>query len=131
MLRASLVPPEYWDVSLHDGIAPGYDKGLVSPGSTDVAEVSWIAPMGEITTATWVAGATGHSGQVAATCGMDIGYKGMITAAKAMALAGYELMTTPDLLQKAHEAFLKDTGGQPYLFPLPEDMMEPLPQLDD
>jgi aminobenzoyl-glutamate utilization protein B len=131
VLRASAVPPEYWGLSLHDSIAPGCDHGLVMHGSTDVAEVSWIAPTGEITTAAWVMGVAGHSWQITATSGMSIGHKAMITAARAMAVAGYELMTKPELLAKAHETFVKDTGGKPYVSPLPADMMAPLPQLDD
>ncbi len=128
VLRAGHVPPEYWNLTLHDSIAPGYGHGVISHGSTDVAEVSWIAPTGEITTATWVMGVAGHSWQITATCGMSIGHKGMIVAAKAMALAGFELMTKPDLLQKAKEAFIKDTDGKPYVSPLPAEMVAPLEQ---
>jgi aminobenzoyl-glutamate utilization protein B len=130
VLRASGVPAEYWGLSLHDGVAPGCDHGAIQHGSTDVAEVSWIAPTGEITTAAWVMGVAGHSWQITATCGMSIGHKAMITAAKAMAVAGYELMTKPDLLAKAHEAFLKDTGGKPYVSPLPADMLAPAAQFE-
>jgi aminobenzoyl-glutamate utilization protein B len=131
VLRASHVPQEYWNLTLHEGIAPGYDKGLISYGSTDVAEVSWIVPTGEISAATCVVGTPGHSWQTTAACGMGIGHKGMLTAARAMAVAGHELMTNPDLLAKAREQFVRDTGGKPYVCPLPEEMTEPLPQMED
>ena len=94
-------------------------------GSTDVGDVSWIAPTGQLSTATFVVGSAGHSWQNTAASGMGIGHKGMIVAAKAMALAGYKLMTQPELVEKAREVFLKDTGGKPYVSPMPEDMMEP------
>ncbi len=118
VLRAGHVPPEYWNLTLHEGIAPAFDKGLVMPGSTDVADVSWIAPTGQLCTATWVVGTAAHSWQATAASGMGIGHKAMITAAQAMALAGYELLTQPGLVQKAREAFLIDTGGKPYVSPL-------------
>jgi aminobenzoyl-glutamate utilization protein B len=57
---------------------------------------------------------------------MGIGEKGMITAARAMALAGYELMTQPELVRQAREAFIKDTDGQPYVSPLPPEMKPPV-----
>jgi aminobenzoyl-glutamate utilization protein B len=126
LLRMASVPQEYWDVMLHEGIAPAFDKGLLGHGSTDVGDVSWIAPTGQLSTATFVLGTSGHSWQNAAQSGMGIGFKGMIVAAKAMALSGYELMTKPELVQKAREAFIKDTGGQPYVSPLPADVMSPV-----
>jgi aminobenzoyl-glutamate utilization protein B len=125
VLGASGVPSEYWDISLHDAFAPGFDQGKVLPGSTDVGDVSWVTPTGCLTTATWVAGTAAHSWQATATSGMSIGFKGMLVAAKAMALAGFELASSPDLLRQAREAFVKDTGGRPYVSPLPEGMDEP------
>jgi aminobenzoyl-glutamate utilization protein B len=130
-MRSGHTPPEYWDVVLHDGIAPAFNKGIISSGSTDVAEVSWICPTGEISAATWVCGAAAHSWQATATSGMSIGHKGMITAARTLAIAGFTLMTRPDLLQRAKEEFVKETGGKPYACPLPADMMAPLPQFED
>ena len=44
--------------------------------------------------------------------GSDIGHKGMITAAKAMALATIKTMEDPELLQKAKEEWVKSTGGK-------------------
>lgn len=130
-MRSGHTPPELWDVTLHDSIAPAFNKGVISSGSTDVAEVSWICPTGEISAATWAAGTAAHSWQATAQSGMSIGHKGMITAARALALAGHKLMTNPDILQLAKEEFVKDTGGQPYVSPLPSAMMAPLPQFED
>ena len=118
VLRAGATPPEYWGLTLHEGVAPAFDRGQVIHGSTDVADVSWVVPTGQITAATWGLGTAGHSWQVTAASGMGIGHRGMIVAAKAMALAGYELLTHPDLVQRAREAFLADTDGRPYVSPL-------------
>lgn len=130
VLRANNVPPEFYGLTLHEEVAPAYDKGRIMPGSTDVGDVSCIVPTGQIATAGSVVGNAGHTWQETATSGMGIGHKAMIAAAKAMALAGYQLASQPELLQKAREAFLKDTGGKPYVSPLPPEMMEPAPQLE-
>jgi aminobenzoyl-glutamate utilization protein B len=126
MLRANHVPRQYWDYIVHTGIADAFDRGQIGHGSTDVGDVSWVCPTGQLTTATYVLGTSGHSWQAAAASGMGIGEKGMITAARAMALAGYELMTQPELVRQAREAFIKDTDGQPYVSPLPPEMKPPV-----
>jgi aminobenzoyl-glutamate utilization protein B len=115
LLRANDVPPDLWETSLHNGVAPDYGKSKCNPGSTDVGDVSWVVPTGQITAATFVMGAAGHSWQVTATAGMGIGHKGMLVAAKAMALAGYELLSRPELVCQAREVFQRDTQSQPYV----------------
>lgn len=130
-MRSGGVPPELWDITLHDGIAPAFNKGVISAGSTDVAEVSWICPTGEISAATWTAGTAAHSWQATAQSGMSIGHQGMLTAARTLAIAGFKLLTNPALLQRAREQFVRDTGGRPYVSPLPAEMMAPLPQFED
>ena len=49
----------------------------------------------------------------------------MIVAAKAMALAGGELLARPELRQRAKAAFREATGGKPYVSALPPEMMVP------
>jgi aminobenzoyl-glutamate utilization protein B len=129
VLGSANIPPEYAEMTLHTDVAPFYDWGKTLPGSTDVGDVSWITPTAQLTAATWVMGTAAHSWQATAASGMGIGQKAMIAAAKAMALAGYELMTKPDLLRRAKEEFLKNTGGKPYVSPLPPEMDKPQMQL--
>lgn len=130
VLEANNVPAEYWNLSLHEGVAPQFDAGKVLPGSTDVGDVSWIVPTAQITTATYVVGTAAHSWQATAASGMGIGQKAMIVAAKAMAIGGYRLLTTPELLQKAKDAFVRDTGGKPYVSALPPEVSTPPLQLE-
>lgn len=126
LLRSNHVPEDLWGVTLHEDIAPSFDKGMIGHGSTDVGDVSWIAPTGQITTATYVLGTSGHSWQATAQSGMGIGHKGMLAAAKAMGMAGYTLLTRPDLIAQAREAFVRDTGGEAYVSPLPDGMTPPV-----
>jgi aminobenzoyl-glutamate utilization protein B len=128
VLTANNVPPEFAELSLHEDVAAFFDWGKPMPGSTDVGDVSWITPTAQLTAATFVMGTPAHSWQATAASGIGIGQKAMIAAAKAMGLAGYELMTKPDLLRKAKETFTKDTGGKPYVSPLPSEMDAPLMQ---
>jgi aminobenzoyl-glutamate utilization protein B len=125
VLGAAHVPPEYAKMTLHTDVAPFYDWGKPIPGSTDVKDVSWITPTAQLTAATWGMGTAPHSWQATAASGMGIGQKAMIAAAKAMRLAGYKLMAKPDLLRKAKETFLADTGGKAYVSPLPPEMNAP------
>ncbi|MDO5017965.1 MAG: amidohydrolase [Lagierella massiliensis] len=91
-------------------------------GSSDVGDVHHICPGILFVTATTNLGAAGHSWQNTACAGMDIGFKGMLYAAKSMALAGLKFMKDEDLVLKAKEQFKKDMGGKEYECPIPEDL---------
>ncbi len=54
-------------------------------GGTDVAEVSWNAPVLRMSAATQVPGSPGHSWAVVCTGSHEIGHKGMLVASKALA----------------------------------------------
>jgi aminobenzoyl-glutamate utilization protein B len=70
-------------------------------GSTDVGEVSYITPTVQLTAACWPVGTPVHSWQAVAASGSSAAYKGMLFAAKAMALTAYELLTQPARLETA------------------------------
>ena len=72
-----------------------------SGGSTDVADVSWIVPTGGMGAATWVPGTSAHSWQAIAAGGTGIGDKGMIVAAKTIAMTAIDLFSNPDLIEAA------------------------------
>ncbi len=88
-------------------------------GSTEVADVSWITPTGQITTTCWPLGTPGHSWQTVASSGSSIGAKGMIFAAKTMALAAHDLLAKPAVLAAAQADFERARGGKTYVTPLP------------
>ncbi len=72
-----------------------------SGGSTDVADVSWMVPTGGMSAATWIPGSSAHSWQAIAAGGTTIGEKGMIVAAKTLAMTAIDLFTRPDLIAAA------------------------------
>ncbi|NIQ04788.1 MAG: amidohydrolase [Candidatus Korarchaeota archaeon] len=117
---------ELMDVLLDRSIPDPWDEGEVSHGSTDVADVSWQAPTLEFSTTAWVLGTPGHSWMNVAHAGMGIGHKSLLFAAKVIATSAIDLLTTPDLREKAWEEFKERTKGKEYTFPLPEGAEPPL-----
>ncbi len=122
MLEAESLPREIVDQGLNGEVWPIRDADKVMPGSTDVSDVSWITPTAQITTTTWALGIPGHSWAVTATGAMSIGHKGMLHAAKAMAMTGADFILDLALLQAAKDEFAKSTEGRPYQCPIPDDV---------
>ena len=80
-------------------------------GSTDVGDVSWTVPTAGLGTTTWVPGTAAHSWQAASAGGTSIGFKGMMVAAKTLAMSAMDLFTNPELIQKATEEFTTRRGA--------------------
>lgn len=80
------------------------------PASTDVGDISWLVPTVALGTATAVPGTPGHSWQNVACSGMSIGFKGMINAAKVMAMTGVDLIMNPPLIDMAKDEFETKRG---------------------
>lgn len=91
------------------------DDFVVSPasgGSTDVGDISWVVPTAGLSTATWVPGTSAHSWQAVAAGGTDIGSKGMMVAAKTLALMAIELYQRPDVIAAAWEELRERRGAE-------------------
>jgi aminobenzoyl-glutamate utilization protein B len=73
--------------------------------STDLGDVSWNVPTVSLTTATWVPGTPAHSWQATACGGTSIAVKGMMVAAKTMALTARDLFVDPAHLKEARAEF--------------------------
>ncbi len=69
--------------------------------STDVSDVSWMVPTAGLSTATWIPGTPAHSWQAIAAGGTPIGNKGMVVAAKTLAMTAIDLFTDPALVAAA------------------------------
>lgn len=117
---SATLSPDLKDDPLWEQVLPHSPTPPLMGGSTEVADVSWITPTGQITTTCWPLGTPGHSWQTVASSGSSIGAKGMIFASKAMALAGYDLLTKPDVLAQAKAEFEKMKDGRDYVSPLPD-----------
>ncbi len=95
---------------LNDYVVPYVPSCRMSQGSTDVGDVSWLAPTAQFTTSTWVSGSPGHSWQNVATGTHSIAHKGLLLAAKVLAATAADLMTKPQLLEEARAEFMESTA---------------------
>ena len=87
-----------------------YTSGVRGNGSTDVGDVSWTVPTVGMSAATWVPGTGAHTWQAVAAGRTPIGHKGMIVAAKSMALTAVDLFKNPALLSAAKDEFYSRRG---------------------
>src|SRR5699024_12046883 len=105
---------------LSDSIAPYKNTGKMLFGSTDVADVSWLVPTAQLSASTSALGTPLHTWQMTAQGISSFAHKGMLRAAKAMALTGVELMIATEKLidvQKEHAIF---KAKNQYVNPIPK-----------
>ena len=69
-------------------------------------------------TATWVPGTPAHSWQAVACGGMSIGHKGMMNAAKTLALSSIHVFQNPAIVEEAWETIQNQRGPTFEYYPL-------------
>jgi aminobenzoyl-glutamate utilization protein B len=79
-----------------------------------VGDVSYTVPTVGLQAATWVPGTPAHSWQATACGGMEIGFKGMMVAAKTMTLTAIDCYLNPALVTQAKLEFKKGKGDYQY-----------------
>ena len=119
------VAEKYKDQILVEDIFPYHASDMISSGSTDVGDVSYCAPTAQMNVSTWALCTTGHTWQVTAQSGSNIGRTGTVKAAEVLALASIKAMQNPELLEKAKEEWKKTTGGK-YVCPVTDDVQPAL-----
>jgi len=97
---------------------PGPDKVMADASegtgsaSSDVGDVSWNVPTLSFTTATWAPGTSAHTWQAAAQAGTGIGRKGMLVAARTLALSAVDLFEDANAIDAAKTSFEKRKAGR-------------------
>jgi aminobenzoyl-glutamate utilization protein B len=104
------------------------ELGPVGDGSTDVAEVSRIAPTLRLTVAMGAEELPWHSWAASAMAGTPGAAKAGRVAARVLALTGIDVMTDPELLERAKAEFAAQTGGSKYRSPIPPGQEPPIPE---
>src|SRR5262249_10511678 len=99
---------------LNDTVEDLPEKPYNDGGPTDVGDISWYVPTSGVTTACFCAGSPGHSWQNVAAAGSPIGHKGMMVAARVLALSAAELLQSPEVLKEAKADFDKRMKDKPY-----------------
>ncbi len=107
-------------------LAPLYQGEAFKTGSTDVGDVSWLTPTGQIHVASWPNGCPGHSWQNVSCDRTSIGHKAAVHAGKVLAASAIDLMMEPKLLAEARKEFVKRTA-EGYTCPIPADAVPVVP----
>lgn len=117
----------------------GSPKGLIGPEkvivdesegagaySTDVGDLSWNLPTVQFNAATYAPGTPAHSWQASAQAGTSIGRKGMVVAARTLALSAMELIESPNAVDAAKTSFEKRRAGRKWVTRIAPDAKAPL-----
>ena len=89
-------------------------------GSTDVGDVSFIAPVLRMTATVAPKDTPWHSWAVAACGGMSIGHKGMLHAAKTMSMTMVDLYKNPDKMEEIKSEWKERKGDYVYTGIVPD-----------
>ena len=114
------------DLPLESAAAIQPFEGKAKRSSSDVGDVSWVVPTAGVYTATWVPGTAAHSWQAVAAGGTAIGAKGMLVAAKTLALTAVDLFEDPSVAAAALDELRGRRGADYSHRPLLGDRSPPL-----
>ncbi|WP_437616068.1 M20 family metallopeptidase [Erwinia sp. V71] len=90
-------------------------------GSTDVGDVSWLVPVGQVYIATSAWGTPPHSWQMVTQGKTSYAHKGMLLAGSIMAASAVRVLTTPSIIAQAKEEHIVQCEGEAYRSLLPQD----------
>ena len=110
------------NAAVNDFIIPYVPSNYFNPGSSDVGDVSWLTPTAQFTAVTWPSGCPGHSWQIVSAGRTSFAHKGMLYAAKVLAASVSDLMTKPELLEKARAEF-RISAAEGYDCPISKDLL--------
>lgn len=110
------------DAEVSGIILPYKHKSCLMPGSTDVADVSWVAPTAQLATACCVVGTAFHSWQMVAQGNTGIAHKGMLFAGKVLARTAIDIFLSPDVTNEAKSELGNTLGERKYICPIPPEV---------
>ncbi len=114
MRRINLSYPDgekYRNTPLVKDIGPYFRIDQYMPGSTDVGDVSYVTPTGQLWVTCYANGTPGHSWQVTSQVASTITHKALVCAAKTMALATVMAFERPEVVAEARRELKERTGG--------------------
>jgi aminobenzoyl-glutamate utilization protein B len=117
--------PRKPEKALSEQVEPLPDEPEQGMASTDVGDISWFVPVGQLAVASYTYGAPGHSWQIVACTGTSIGEKAMLVAAKSLAGAAVDLYSSPELVVKAKADFDGIREPLRYVTLIPEGQKAP------
>ena len=114
------------EMSLCDFVAPLEYKSDEGVGSTDVGDVSWVAPTVQARVATCAVGTPFHTWQTVAQGKAPAAHKGMVHAAKIMASTAISLLKDPKKLKEVKNNHKKKLAKNSYVCPIPKGKLPPI-----
>jgi aminobenzoyl-glutamate utilization protein B len=116
---------EVEEIGLRANISP-LAEATQSASSNDSGDITWTVPHGRVSFPANVPGVPFHHWAAAIAEATPIAHKGTVAGAKVMAGSVVDLLTHPELLQKAKETFTQEVAGSTYKPLLPPDKKPPV-----
>ena len=115
------------------------DKPIFTPppavftggGSTDVGEISLVAPVASLSTPCWPKEIPAHSWGTVAVGSTSIGHKGMLTGVNVLTSTGIDLIAKPEQLEKVKAEFKELSAQIPYKSYVPNEVGPALNMFDN
>ncbi len=114
-----------FDVTLSERIEPLANEPGQGVASNDQGDISWFTPIGRMRSACYPVGTPGHSWQIVASGGTTIGQKGMLVAAKTLALSGVQVLSDPVSLEAANQELAEMRKTLPFKSLVPDGQQVP------
>lgn len=111
--------------ALHADILPLADEPIRGSASTDVGDISWFVPVGNVMVASYGYQLPTHSWPVVAATGSAIGNRALLVAAKAIAATAIDLYRDPEQLARVKADFAATRGDRPWQTLIPEGQGAP------
>lgn len=107
---------------LHDDVLALPAREEVEMGTTDVGDVSWIAPTVQCHTACYAIGTEFHTWQMVTQGNLPAAHKGMVLAARVIAASAADCLRNPTIIARAKAELENRLGTHTYDCPIPPDV---------
>lgn len=114
---------KYREMTMADFVVEHRHQDINIPGSSDVGDCSHVVPTAQFVGACFTPGTPAHSWQMVAQGKSGTAVKGMLYAAQVLAHAGRQILDDPQIAARAKEEFIQETGGKPYVCPIPSEVL--------
>ena len=105
--------------SLSEEVLPYMPLNFPMSASTDVGDVSWVAPTAQFTVSCFAVGTPAHSWQMVSQSNSSIAEKGMLKAVQVLAMTAIDFLKNQDKIMEAKNELQNKIGKNGYHCPIP------------
>lgn len=120
------VRPQIEGKPIIDCVYPYKAPEKVFFGSSDVGDVSQVAPCAQLSTACFAQGTPNHTWMIVSQAAAPLANKAALHAGKVIGSTAVDLIDHPELVKEAQDEFMRRTNGLKYVSLLPEDNRPPI-----